>query len=100
MSRMSTAWISENSKGGAIRPSLAALASSLPRMSAMISSITLSALIRPSRMWAAFLGPLEAELGAARDDVDLMVDVAVQRLGEVERARHAVDEGDHVDRER
>ena len=50
------------------------------------------------------VGPLlclvEAELRSAGDHVDLVVDVAVQRLHEVERARHPVDERDHVDRER
>ena len=47
----------------------------------------------------ATAGPLEAVLAAPRDDLDLVADVAVERVGEVERARHAVDERDHVDAE-
>ena len=43
---------------------------------------------------------VEPELGAPGDDLDLVADVAGERRGEVERARHTVDEGDHVDRER
>ena len=50
MSRMSIACSSENSNGSAIRPALAAAASSLARIRAMIASITSSALMRPSRM--------------------------------------------------
>ena len=44
------AWRSENSYGAAIRPALAAAASSLARIRAMIASMTSSALMRPSRM--------------------------------------------------
>ena len=50
-------------------------------------------------MWARSLRLLEAELGAAADDLDLVVDVGLQRLHEVERAGHAVDEGHGVHRE-
>ncbi len=60
----------------------------------MISSITSSALSRPSRMCSRSWALVEPELGAAGDDVDLMIDVALQDLDEVERARHAVDERD------
>ena len=47
----------------------------------------------------AAAGLVEAELRAPGDHVDLVGDVAGQRLGQVQRARHAVDEGDHVDGE-
>ena len=46
------------------------------------------------------LGAPEAELRTPRDDVDLVVDVTLQHLGEVERAGNALDEGDDVDGER
>ncbi len=65
----------------------------------MTSSITLSALIRPSRMCCAAWAFCEPELRAAGDDLDLVGDVALQRLHEVERARDAVDEGHRVDGE-
>ena len=61
--------------------------------------MTSRALRRPSSRCARFCGLVEAELGAPGDDLDLVADVALQRVGEVERARHAVDEGDHVDAE-
>ena len=47
----------------------------------------------------AAAGPVEAEARAAGDDLDLVAHVASQGLGEVQRARNAVDEGDHVDGE-
>ena len=40
------------------------------------------------------------EAGAPRDDVDLVVDVVADHLGEVQRARHAVDEREHDHAER
>ena len=42
---------------------------------------------------------LEAELRAALDDLNLVVHVSVQHLHEVERARHPIHEGHHVDPE-
>ena len=48
----------------------------------------------------AGLGLAELVLGAANDDVALVVDVVVDQLLEPERARHAVDQGDHVHAER
>ena len=44
----------------------------------------------------AVLRLLEPELGPAADDLDLVVDVGLQRLHEVERARDAVDERHRV----
>ena len=43
----------------------------------------------------ALLGLAQLEAGAAGDDVDLVVDVVADHLGEVQRARHAVDEREH-----
>ena len=45
------------------------------------------------------LGLVEAELGAPGDDVHLVLHIALQRLHQVEGARHTVDESHHVDRE-
>ena len=39
---------------------------------------------------------VEAVLRTAPDDLDLVVDVVRERLGQVERARHAVHQGQHV----
>ena len=47
----------------------------------------------------ASAGLVEPELRTAGDDVDLVAQVALQRGDEVERARHAVDERNHVDAE-
>ena len=47
----------------------------------------------------AGLGPAQLVLGAADDDLALVADVVLDQLLEAERARHAVDEGDHVDAE-
>ena len=44
-------------------------------------------------------GLVEAVLRAAADDLDLVVDVVRQRLGQVQRAGHAVDQRQHVDAE-
>ena len=63
MSRMCLACISLNSKGSAIRPARGRGRSSVARISAMIASITLMALSRPSTMWARVLGLVEPELG-------------------------------------
>ena len=54
MSRMCSAWVSENSNGSACRASRAAGLSSEARMAAMMASIMSSALSRPSTMWARF----------------------------------------------
>src|SRR5207244_240317 len=43
----------------------------------------------------ALLGLPLLVAGPARDDIDLMVDVVPDHLGEVERARHTVDEREH-----
>ena len=48
----------------------------------------------------AGLGLLEPVPRAPGDDHDLVVDPLLQRLREVDRAGHAVDERDHVDAER
>ena len=48
----------------------------------------------------ARLGLLEPELRAAGDDDDLVVEPRLQRVLQVDRARHAVDERHHVHRER
>ena len=99
MSRMCSACTSENSKGSAMSAVRAAARSSEPRMRAMTSSMTSTALSRPSTMWARSWAFFEAELGPAADDLDLVLDVGLQRLHEVERAGDAVDEGHRVDRE-
>ena len=39
---------------------------------------------------------LQAELRAAPDHLNLVVDVVRQRLGQVQRARHSVDQGEYV----
>ena len=44
----------------------------------------------------ALLGLAQPVLGAAGEHVDLVRDVAVQRVGEVQRARHAVHQRQHV----
>ncbi len=44
-------------------------------------------------------GLVEPVLRPSSDDIDLMPQVALQRRDEVERSRHAVDQGDHVDPE-
>ena len=95
-SRMCSACTSENSNGAAVSPARAAARSSEARMRAMTSSMTSTALSRPSTMWARSCAFCEAELGPAPDDVDLVVDVGLQRLHEVERAGDAVDERDRV----
>ena len=50
-------------------------------------------------MWARRCGLVQAELAAPGDDLDLVLDVGRQRLHEVERAGHAVDQRHHVDGE-
>ena len=65
-------------------------------MRAMTSSMTSTALSRPSTMWARSLRLVEPVLGAPADDLDLVVDVGLQRLHQVERAGDAVDEGHRV----
>ena len=47
----------------------------------------------------ALLGLAQVEPCAPRDDVDLMVDVVAHHLGEVQRARDAVDQRQHDDAE-
>ena len=47
----------------------------------------------------AGLGPAQLVLGAADHDLALVADVVLDQLLEAERARHAVDQGDHVDPE-
>ena len=42
---------------------------------------------------------LQAVLRATLNDLDLVVDVVRERLRQVQRARHAVDQGQHVDAE-
>ncbi len=53
----------------------------------MTSSMTLSGLEQALEDVGAVLRLLEPELGPAPDDLDLVVDVGLQRLHEVERAR-------------
>jgi hypothetical protein len=43
---------------------------------------------------------LQAELGAPGDDLHLVLDVVEERVAQVQRARHAVDQRHGVDRER
>ena len=81
------------------QPSRAAARSSLPRIVAMTSSMTLIGLEQALVDVGLALRLLEAELRPAADDLDLVVDVGLQRLDEVERAGDAVDEGHGVDRE-
>ena len=96
---MCSACTSQNSNGAA----MSAVAGRGPVLraadGAMISSMTSRALSRPSTMWARSCGLREPELRAAADDLDLVVDVGLQRLHEVERAGHAVDQGHRVHRE-
>ena len=47
----------------------------------------------------ALFGNIEAVLRAAGDDIDLVIDIGLQRIEQVECARHTTDEGDHVDAE-
>ena len=57
------------------------------------------------RLQQAFddVGPIpglpEPELRPPSDHIDLVVDIELQHLDQVQRARHAVDEGDGVDAE-
>ena len=44
----------------------------------------------------SLLGLVEAEPGPPLDDLHLVVEVVADHLGHVERARHPVDQGDHV----
>ena len=44
-------------------------------------------------------GLVEAKVGTSSDDFDLVTDIAVDRVTKVHRARHTIDERDHVDRE-
>ena len=46
----------------------------------------------------AGLGLLQPELGTPRNHFDLVAYVVRERLSQVQRAWHAVDEGEHVDR--
>ena len=62
----------------------------------MILSIMSRALMQAFDDVSAVLRLLEPELRTTGDDLDLMVDVGLQRGDEVERARHAVDQRDHV----
>ena len=70
------------------------------RIAFTIASIMSSAFTRPSTMCSRSSRLLQPELRAPGDDDDLMVEPVLQRLLQVDRARHVVDERDHVDRER
>ena len=48
----------------------------------------------------ALLGAAQLVLGAAHDDLALVIDVVADHLAQRQRARHVVDQRDHVDAER
>ena len=99
MSRMWVACISVKENGSAISAVRASGRSSDARMVAITASSMSMARRRPSTMWARFRAFVEAELRAAPDHLDLVVDVVRERLGQVQRAGHAVDQRQHVDAE-
>ena len=80
----------------AISASRAAARSSLARIVAMISSMRSRALMRPSTMCSRF-SAISRRYCERGNDVDLMIDVGLERVEQVEGARHAANERNHVD---
>ena len=66
------------------------------RISAMTSSSVSSALTRPRKMCASLLGLAQPVAGPPLDDLDLVGHPVRHELVEGQRARHAVDEREHV----
>ena len=93
------AWIGLSSKR-AMSCSRAASRSREARISSMIASRCSSAVSRPSRMCARRLLLGQLVLGAAHDHLALVGHVVVDHRPQVQRARHVVDERDHVHAER
>ena len=90
---------SVNENGSAISAARAAGRSAEARMVAITASSMSIASQEALDDVRAVARLLETELGPTPDDLDLMVDVVRQGLREVERARDAVDERQHVDPE-
>ena len=82
-----------------IRPIMAAFAEPLLRMRAMTSSSWSIASSR-ARTWAPAAGLAQQEAGAPDDHLDLVGDLVPHHLVEPQRARHVVDDGQHVGAER
>ena len=81
-----------------MRPTRAAARSSLPRMSGDDLVDHVEGLEQALDDVGPLVGLVEAVLGPAADDLDLVLDVVVEGLREGERAGHAVDERHHVAR--
>ena len=96
---MCSACTSLNSNGSAIRPSRAAAAVLAGADEGDDRVDHVEGLEQALEDVGPVAGLVQAELRAPGDDLDLVLDVAVQRLHEVERARHPVDQGHHVDGE-
>ena len=99
MSRMWVACTSVNENGSAMSDVRASGRSSDARMVAITASSMSIALSRPSTMWARLRAFSSRNSERRRDHLDLVVDVVRQRLRQVERARHAVHQRQHVDAE-
>ena len=95
---MCSAWTSVNSNGAAIRPVAGGGAVLGPADQGDDLVDDVDGLEQALDDVGAVLGLPQPELGPPADDLDLVVDVGLQRLHEVERAGHAVDEGDGVHR--
>ena len=78
----------------------AASGSREPRISAITSSRLSSAISRPSRTWARSSARRSSYFVRRTIDLALVVDVVAEHLAQRQRARHVVDQRDHVDAER
>ena len=95
MSRIALAWISSISSSS-ISPWRASSTSGERRIRAITSSSVSSALTRPRRMWARSSASREPVAGAPLDDLDLVGDPVGDERIDRQRARHAVDQRQHV----
>ena len=95
MSRIALAWSSSISSSS-IRPWRASSTSGERRISAMTSSSMSSALTRPRRMWARSSASRSRNSVRRRMTSTWWVDPVADELVDRQRARHAVDQGQHV----
>ena len=96
MSRMCVACVSLNSYGASCSAVRAASADSEPRINVMIASIMSSAFSRPSRMCARSRALFSRYWLRRVMTSTWCADVHLERLAQVEHARHTVDERDLV----
>ena len=94
-SRIAWAWMRLSSKRS-IRPSRATSGSREPRISSMTSSMFSIATSRPSRMWRRASFSRSSYFVRRTMMSRLVIDVVLDDRQQAERARHAVDQRDHV----